>query len=104
LLHLVEAVADLLRDGVAGLLHHQADLRGASPVERGPNGSLSRSVDSRVIMKTVSRRSRRCERPHAIFMKALSLTRRDGPDVSQRLKLEKETTHVIVRWTRVVLK
>ena len=27
-----------------------------------------------------SRRSRRCERPHAIFMKALSLTRRDGPD------------------------
>ena len=36
LLHLVEAVPDLLRDGVAGLLHHQADLRGASPVERGP--------------------------------------------------------------------
>ena len=38
LLHLVEAVADLLRDGVAGLLHHESNLRGASPVERGPNG------------------------------------------------------------------
>ena len=43
-------------------------------------------------------------REDAIDATALSLTRRDGPDVFQRLKLEKETTHVIVRWTRVVLK
>ena len=33
----------------------------------------------------------------AIFMNASSRTRRDGPDVFQRLKFEQGTTHVIVR-------
>ena len=91
LLHLVKLIPDLLRDGVAGLLHHQADLC----ARRGPNGSLEKCG------KTVSQQPRRCERPHAIFMKAHSLTRRDGPDVFQRLIIEKETTLMEVRWTRV---
>ena len=47
------------------------------------------------------RRPRRCEPPHAIFMNAVSPTRRDGPDVFQRLKIDKETTPGIVRWPRV---
>ena len=40
-------------------------------------------------------------REDAIDATALSLTRRDGPDVFQRLELEKEATPGIVRWTRV---
>ena len=36
----------------------------------------------------------------AIDVTAFSLTRRDGPDVFQRLKIEKETTHFIRRWRR----
>ena len=39
-------------------------------------------------------------REDAIDATALSLTRRDGPDVFQRLKIEKETTHFIRRWRR----
>ena len=38
----------------------------------------------------------------AIAATALSRTRRDGPDVFQRLKIQKETTHGIVRRPRVV--
>ena len=35
-------------------------------------------------------------REDAIFMKAVPLTRRDGPDVFQRLEIEEKTTHGIV--------
>jgi hypothetical protein len=43
-------------------------------------------------VETLMRRPRRCEPPHAI-----SPTRRDGPDVFQRPKIDKETTHNMIR-------
>ena len=36
LLHLVEPIPDLLRDRIAGLLHHQSYLRGASKSKKKP--------------------------------------------------------------------
>ena len=69
--------------------------RASSSISTSSSSHL-RGMDSLMIMTTASRRPRRREHPRAIFMKALSLTRRDGPDVFQRLKIEEKTTHGIV--------
>ena len=68
---------------------------------------VTRRVDSLTMMKTASRQrglmktpSRRRGLEDAIDATACSLTRLDGPDVFQRLKFEKETTHFIRRWRR----